>query len=196
MKYVKILGLLAVAAAALMAFAASASATTVTTDTAKTTDAKIIHAVSVGHVTLHSPLGDISCVSTAEGEITSQGSGVTASGPLTEKEKGLIFFGCTEGWHVTVLNSGTLEAHWTEGYNGTLTSKGAQVDATVGGITCVYETKATGTPVGTVTGANPAVLDISASIPINTVLSSPFCGTNPSGWTGTYQSTGALFLWK
>jgi len=189
MKYVKILGLLAVAAAAMMALAASAGATIVKTETSGAAATPKIHAVNEStHVELDSPVGVIKCQSTVEGTVTSHGAGVTAAGPIST----LTFTGCTEEWHVTVISSGTLEVHYTSGHNGTLTSNGAEVSATVGGITCVYKT--TNTPIGTVTGGNPATLDISASIPVNTAKSSIFCGTNPTTWTGSYKTTSALYV--
>ncbi|HEU4463052.1 MAG TPA: hypothetical protein VFR75_10725 [Solirubrobacterales bacterium] len=189
MKYVKILGLLAVAAAALMAFAGTASATTVTSPTG-TVATPTIHAVNSGgkHVTLANPIANISCQSTVVGKVESHGTGVTAEGKIST----LDFTECTNGWHVTTVNPGKLIAHWTSGYNGTLTSSGAKVDTTRFGITCVYETAETS--IGTITGGNPAKLTISAKIPINTAESSGLCGNEAAKWEGGYENTSSLYL--
>ena len=196
MKYLKILGLLAVAAAALMAFGGTASATTVKTSTSGAAATPTIHAVNEnGHVKLENPISKIECSSTVEGTVTSHGPEVTAIGHISV----LNFTGCTNEWHVTTIElpeanhpTGTLEVHWTSGHNGILTSSGTRVDATRFGVTCVYETVAT--KIGTVTGGNPATLDIEASIPINTKLSSFLCGTSPSKWEGNYSTTSALYV--
>ena len=189
MKYVKILGLLAVAAAAMMAFAASASATSITTTTGGAAATPTIHAVNEGHVTLQNPIANISCSSTVEGKVESHGSGVTAGGNIST----LNFTSCTNSWHVTAITNGSLEVHWTSGHNGTLTSKGAKVDTTRFGVTCVYEIGA-GTHIGTVTGGNPASLHIEASIPINDPESSDLCGTGNAKWEGNYVTTSALYV--
>jgi len=191
MKYVKILGLLAVAAAALMAFAASASATTLTSPTG-TTYTGAIHADNEGtHVTLDNPIANIECHSTVSGNVEQHGPGVTVKGNIT-----VTFTSCTEGWHVTVLNSGNLEVHKKAGttYDGTLTSNNAEVSATVSGITCVYGTSAT--DVGTLTGGTTPTLDIEAKIPVLTGKSSIFCGTSATTWTGSYTVTtpGSLYV--
>jgi hypothetical protein len=188
MKYAKILGLLAVAAAALMAFAASASATTVTSPTG-TIATPTIHAVNEGgHVKLANPVANIECSSTVEGKVETHGTTETAEGAITT----LDFTGCTNNWVVTTISPGTLIAHWTSGYNGILTSNGAKVKTVRLGLTCVYETK--NTEIGTITGGNPATLDITAKIPINEAESSKLCGTGTAAWSGSYVTTSALYL--
>lgn len=190
MKYVKILGLLAVAAAALMAFAGIASATTVTTTTGGAAATPTIHAVSEGHVKLENSIAKIECGSTVEGAVEEHGSTATAAGNITA----LTWTGCTNFWHVTTETgkNGRLEVHWTSGHNGLLTSNGARVDTTRLGVTCVYETK--NTSIGTVTGGNPATLHIEANIPIDEVASSGLCGKSTAKWEGSYQTTSALYV--
>ncbi len=191
MKYVKILGLLAVAAAALMALAGTASATIVKTETSGAAATPTIHAVNEGgHVSLQNPIATISCSSTVEGKVESHGSGVTAKGNITT----LSFTGCTNSWHVTAVagSLGSLEVHWTSGYNGVLTSSGSKVDTTRLGVTCVYETN--NTNIGTVTGGSPATLHIEASIPINGAESSGLCGSGNAKWEGNYVSTSAIYV--
>ena len=188
MKYVKILGLLAVAAAAMMAFAASASATTVTDSTGNGTPT--IHAENEkGHVSLHNSIVNIECSSTVQGTVTAHGASTTASGALTS----LGFTNCTNEWVIDVAEpTGSLEIHYTgagSGHGeGTLTSTGSKVTATRAGLSCVYETK--NTPIGTVVGGTPATLTISASIP--RVGGSFLCGGSTATWTGSYVTTGTL----
>jgi hypothetical protein len=194
MKYVKILGLLAVAAAAMMAFAVSASATTVTSPTG-TKATPTIHAVNEGgHVVLANSNANIECSSTVEGKVESHGEGVTAKGNISS----LSFTSCTNGWTVEVnpVAKGSLEAHWTSGYNGTLTSNGTTVTAILhtifGPITCRYLTS--NTSIGTLTGGNPATLDIEASIPFHS--GGGLCGSGNSAWSGKYVATTAIYLDK
>lgn len=189
MKYVKILGVLAVAAAAMMAFAASASATTVTDSSGNGTPT--IHAVNEGtHVELHNAIVNIKCNSTVTGTVTSHGSGITASGHISV----LTFNNCTDEWVVDVdpEKLGSLEIHYTgagTGHGaGTLTSSGSRVIATRAGLQCIYETKET--PIGTVVGGNKATLAISASIP--RVGGSFLCGGATASWTGSYETTATL----
>lgn len=187
MKYVKMLGLLAVAAAAMMAFAATASATTLTSP-AGTTYTGTIHATNEnGHVSLHGENGvTIECASTVEGKVEKHGTGVTVEGAISA----LTFTGCTNESVVTVLKKGTLIAHNIAGTtNGTLTSTGTEVKASVkslfGTIECVYTTKET--DIGTLTSSAvtnaTATLDISATIP--RTGGSALCGAN-GVWTGNY----------
>jgi hypothetical protein len=160
MKYVRMCGLLGVAVAAVMAFAGSASATTLTSPTGTTFTGKI-HAVGEnGHVELHTALGSVECDSTAEAEFKTHGAGVTVRGPVTS----LLFYDCTNEDTVTVKRAGTLEVHWTSGYNGTLTSNETEVEVyfhSFGG-SCIYLTK--NTDIGTVTGGTEATLDIDGDI--------------------------------
>ena len=188
MKYVKILGLLAVAAAALMAFAGTASADNVSTTTGGAAATPTIHAVSEGHATLHNPIDKIECASTVEGTVTGHGAGQPVSGPINV----LTFAPCTNSWHVTATNAGTLSVSATSGHNGTLTSNGATVVSTRFGVECRYATN--NTKIGTVTGGSPATLHIEAAIPFHG--GSSFCGSGATTWTGSYETTAPLFVNK
>lgn len=188
MKFVKMLGLLAVVAAAMMAFAGSASADTVTqTETNGTTnETPTIHAVNEGgHVSLQNPIATISCSSTVEGTVTEHAKGQPVRGHITKLE----FTGCTNSWHVTTVTPGNLSF---EASNGELVSSGARVETTRLGVKCFYET-GEGTKVGTVTGGSPATLHIEASIPLGTG-SSGLCGTGNAKWEGNYVTTHPLHL--
>jgi|SRR6476469_2097343 len=188
MKYVKMLALLAVAAAALMAFAGTASATVITSNGSAYTGT--IEASAEGHAVLDNPIAKIECASTVAGSIESHGTGVTAKGPISA----LSFTGCTDSWHVTVVSSGSLEGHYLEGTNVTLTSSGATVEATRFGISCRYATSST--HVGTITGSKntggTATFHINASIPFHS--GSIFCGSGATAWTGSYSVTSPMNL--
>ena len=189
MNYAKLAGALATGMVAAMLMAASAAATTVTTTTGGAKATPTIHAVNEnGHSRILTPLSNIECSSTIEGKVESHGSGVTASGVISS----LLFTNCTNGWHVTATTNGSLEVHWTSGHNGVLTSSGSKVDTTRFGITCVYDTSST--PIGTITGGNPATLHIEASLSVNIGESSMLRGTSGFKWEAQYVTTSALYV--
>ena len=179
MKYVKMLGLLAVAAAAMMAFAGVASATTLTSPSGTTYTGNI--AASAGLTELHGEAFSVACNKSAvSGKVEKHGAGVTAGGNIGS----LTFSECS--FPVTVLKAGSLEVHATSGGNGTLTSSGAEI--TIHGpfgINCLYKTS--GTDVGNLTGGSNAKLDIDSSL-IPRTGDSAFCGA-AGEWTGSYNVT-------
>lgn len=190
MKYVKMLGLLAVAAAALMAFTGTASATTATSPKG-TVYTGTYRAEAEGETTLHGP-ATITCnKSTVEGKVEQHGSGVTTTGKVSS----LTFTECGAN-HVTVLKTGTLEAHATvsgDNADGTLTSSGGELSLQITslGITCVYSTANTDIGTGTLTsstttGGNATIDVASAAIP--RTGGSIFCGSSGI-WTGSYKVT-------
>jgi hypothetical protein len=206
MKYLKMLGLAAVAAMAVMAFigAASASATVLCENTpAAGTDCnnpvKINTSIdfSVENGTsaiLTGPFGEIidTCTgSTAKGPVTDPGSTTTTVKGSLEAAAGgaLTFTGCTKT--TTVITGGTIEVHHITGTdNGTVTSSGATViiHNTLFG-ECAYKTSNTdiGTITGrTSTGAQPT-FDIKGTIPAEKSNSGVTC---PNGvWEGSYEYT-------
>ncbi len=191
MKYLKIMGLAAIAAAALMAFASSASATALYNSTTHNATTKLgvgasLKAEAESTVTLHPPIGDITCTSSvAEGTVSNAGgSGVNVEGSLSK----LTFSGCNAT--VTVLKPGKLVAAFSSGTNAALTSKEAEVTVEFGGFHCIFNTGTTGTAIGTLTGstatASTATFDISAKIPRTGGRSGAFCGSTAE-WTGSYK---------
>src|SRR5215469_4683595 len=136
MKYVKMLGLAAIAAAALTAFVGvgSASATEVTCSVGNRCPAnQEIHAVTEKKAVLDAPFGNIECEGTVRGFLEMPGSASeTATGPLDEtivggEPTGLHWSNCGSDT-VQTLKAGTLEVHTTEtnnNHDGTLTSTGA-----------------------------------------------------------------------
>ncbi|HEX5526912.1 MAG TPA: hypothetical protein VFX44_06905 [Solirubrobacterales bacterium] len=207
MKYLKILGLAAIATGALMAFigAGTASATQLTCKNASgiievCPKGTLIKAASEGHAILdNSATGNIECNSTLEGSTSNTGS-------ATETIKGVINFGgltftnCTSAV-VQVLSFGTLEIHTeytkeADGHetqntastnNGTLTSTGAEWTVEKAGFHCIYSTSATdlGTVTGSTTTKGKATLDINGRIPRTGGRSGIFCGES-APLTGSY----------
>jgi len=183
MKYVKMLGLLAVAAAALMAFAGSASASSLTSPTGTTLGKGTIIRASSTNSSLTGTI-NISCKkSEVEGEVTNAGgAGVTVEGTVTK----LTFEEC-DPHTVTVIKKGTLSLHVNETNMGTLTSSGAEVTVLthsvfLGTIHCIYKTN--NTPIGTVTGGEPATLH-ATSQSLERISTDFGCGEH-STWNGDY----------
>jgi hypothetical protein len=163
-----------------LVLAGSAVATTITSPTGRVAT-PAIKAESEGHIVLHNELAKIECASTIEGKVEKHGAGVTASGNISA----LSFTGCTNDWVVHVNFKGSLEVHWTSGYNGTVTSTGMKITATRYGVSCIYETSAT--DIGTITGGTPATLHLVANIP--RVGGSFACGGSTAQLTGSYKVT-------
>jgi hypothetical protein len=197
MKYVKMLGLLAVAAAALMAFAGSASASTITSPTG--TAATSLTAEG-GVTSLHGAFTTVTCQNShVAGTVSSQGAGQTVKGNLSA----LSFTTCNFPVHVKKFGSLELHAvtkttpHATCAVNycnGTLTSSGAEVEITTNVGNCIFTT--TNTNVGTVTGTDTtggnAQLDVHGTIP--RTGGNFLCGSNGT-WTGSYKVTNPATLW-
>jgi hypothetical protein len=192
MKYLKMLGLAAVAACALMAFvgAGSASATTLTC-TGLATPCPVGHkmvAHSEGHVTLHPIIGDIVCNGTIEGSITNAGSTTTTVVGSVPKT-GLTWSNCTNNEDVTTLVGGTLELHTINTSEGTVTSSGTEVTVEAYGFHCIFKTASTDIGTFTAKSGADATFDIKATIPRTGGRSGAFCGSSAQ-WTGSYTVTG------
>ncbi|MGN6276239.1 MAG: hypothetical protein ACTHNP_09975 [Solirubrobacterales bacterium] len=165
MKYLKIMGLAAIAAAALMAFVGASSASaTVYCKTNLTTGCAaagwdypagtVIHATSTnsgklvaGGITLDTCTG-----STIKGKTSNTGSSTeTVKGPIEILNWGT----CTN--ETKTIKLGELETHWISGTdNATLTSIGTEVTVSTVFGSCVYSASDLGTEVG----GNPATIEI------------------------------------
>lgn len=187
MKHFRSLGVIIMAVTIIMMGAASASATTLTDSAENGTPT--VHLVNEkAHLELANPIVNIRCLATIEFFITAHGSGVTASGPVSV----LKYSGCTDEWVVDVVNNGSITVHYTgagSGHGvGTLTSTGFKITGTRAGLSCIYETNET--PLGTLTGGNPATLAVSATIP--RVGGSFLCGGSTAALSGSFVSTQTL----
>ncbi|HVD40755.1 MAG TPA: hypothetical protein VNC16_07115 [Solirubrobacterales bacterium] len=189
MKYLKMLGLMALAATALMAFASSASATTLEVKGVKQTSAlTIAGSLESGTSAILKDTSGFSqntCTGSSVHGVTSVVTGSAVTGPLTGHGQlnptGLTFTGCTRT--VTVHDPGTLEITWIKGTtNGTVASEEAQVTSgsPIGTLNC--KTGAT-THLGTLTGSASG----HATLLVNAVIN---CGIIPSAkWEAAYLVT-------
>jgi len=182
----KIPGLLALAVIALAALPVVAQATTVTSPTGTTLTGEN-QAESEGHIRILNPIVKTECNIKVRGAINTHGEGVTVKGPVTEFAIAL----CTNSWHVTASALGYLEAHYSSGYDATITAGAGKVAATRFGVVCTYETN--NTDMGLATGGNPTTMHINASIPIVAGESSPLCGKETTKVEGSYQGTSSAY---
>jgi hypothetical protein len=186
MKYLKMLGLAAVAAAALMAFvgASTASATVLCANNASTTACSsklgvgtIVHAESVGKAILESgeTILDECEGSTLQGKVTNAGgSGATVSGPVETLNWGK----CTKTTTTTKL--GSLEIHHNPN---TLTVSGIEVTVETGFLgSCTY----TASNIGTVVSGAPAKITINTKVKKS--AGGFACPTEPT-WTAEFKVT-------
>jgi hypothetical protein len=211
MRYIKMLGLAALAATALMAFigASGASATVLckTTPVGKSCptgwhypkETVIDGSVDTSVHLVAGPI-DVTCsISTVKGKTANTGS---ATETVTGNIETLTFENCT--CPVTVIKNGSLEIHSIgETKNGTLTGKGSEVTINCSGISCIYGTAATGTHLGLLTGSSSdtekATLHIGnpetgkgATLP---KLGGSFLCPSTGEWTGSYWITEPVPLW-
>lgn len=185
MKYLKILGLAAVAAAALMAFAGAGTASATTTLCKVTEDncseanmypvGTEIHAVlKAGTKAVLTPTGELPNVSCEES--TLRAKTITTTTPEATIEE-LTFKKCNNT--VEVLEPGRLQIHWDVEHNGYLTVHGfhVRVKALFGALSCDFGETFTAnehdtsveppkTNRMTVTGGETAFVDATAEIPL------------------------------
>lgn len=199
MRHLKMLGLAVVAAAAFMAFigASSASATVICTETVTPCPAgkkigpkgdatdNFIHATLVPGTSASLRNTERKLLVTCTESTVTAESELTGSATETAKAKvtKLTFGGCSSG--VAVLKPGTLEVHWTEGDDGTVTSKEAEVTVNIVGTTCTYGSGA-GLTIGTLTGGSMGLIDINTVV--NRVEGSFLCPATAI-WEGSYTIT-------
>jgi hypothetical protein len=192
MKYMKMLGLLAMAAAALMAFAGTASATELysgaTTQKAGTVlDFSLKSGTSTILKETSPPNGEGETIdtctnSTIQGKITNAGSSTTT---MTGENTSITWGGCT--FPTTTTKLGKFQLHWTSGVNGTVASD-QEIAVTINTIffgSCIYAATA-GTSLGTLTGGNPATFHANATV--ERFGESIIC-PKTAIWTGTYVTT-------
>jgi hypothetical protein len=195
MKYLKMLGLAAVAAMALMAFlgAGTASATTLCTTTeTPCTGSWLITPTNDPHlVATQTGTGILQEDKTenAATYVSCTGSEMTAlstkTGNSTETPTGevktLSWSGCTSTVNTVAL--GTIEVHHIEGTDhGTVTSSGTEVTTNIIGVSCTFK----GTDLGTLTGGASPSMDIKATV--DKTAGSFLCPPHAT-WTATYNIT-------
>jgi hypothetical protein len=203
MKYLKMLGLAAVAAAALMAIAGSgtASATVLCHSTStpcveKWEGAQLEFKVKAGTEGVWADTDGEPKVSCTEGILKGKPSTGGASATVTMTVNGESEFnwnnGCSGGIVTKTLEGGNLEIHAISGSdNGTVTATGFKFTTTFLGASCIYgfpEARDLGTLTASSTG--DAVLDISSVFtkiegsficPLTVSWNEQFTQTGPSG---------------
>ena len=192
MKYLKMLGLAAVAAMAFAAFvgAGSASASTLRSETtALGVGTKIESSLKTESSALLKDTGGLANDTCTGSEVSGNIESVTPSSNPKGAISALTFTGCSHT--TTVLAKGELEVKNISGTtNGTVISRNARVTvkSTVFGISCVAAT-GSGTTLGTLTGTTSgnATMDINGVITLEN-------GCGDSTWTGTYIVTGPTGL--
>jgi hypothetical protein len=167
MKYMKMLGLAAVAAMALMAFAGTASATELYSGATTLKAGTVIDASLTGSAILETTGGTVlnTCTGgTVKGKTANNGGPAeTVKGNIEE----LTWTGCTR--ETITTKPGALEIHHIAGTkDGTVIGSGSEV--TINGLfgtSCVYGT-GPGTHLGTLKGttAGDATLAIKATVPL------------------------------
>ena len=194
MKYVKMLGLAAIAAAALMAFvgASTASATVLCKNNSNTTTcsepwgAVTVKAEQTKTIKLDTTFKTVECgKSTIEGPASAGSSTTTVSGPIEASKLTWGECNCT----VNTIKGGTLEVHSVAGTdNGTLTSNGAEVTVSCstifGNVHCIYVTE--NDDMGTLVGGNPATFE--GSVSVRRLPTSGLCSEEAT-WTPAYKVT-------
>jgi hypothetical protein len=190
MKYLKMLGLAAIAAMGLMAFVgagtASAGTTKLCTDSACATvypkGTKISGSLVTGNsATLKSGSTVIAtCTkSTVEGSTNAE-SGSPLSGGVSK----LTWEGCNQTTHT--VSNGTLDITNIGGTKGTVTGTGNSVTVEIFGTSCTYGTGAS-THLGTITSGASPILKINASVP--RIAGSSFLCPSSAVWEAEYVLT-------
>ena len=191
MKYLKILGLAALAGGTLMAFVATSSATTLTSPTGTTYTGTVT--IEEEEIAFDGAFTTIKCSeSHIEFDVEQHGANVTVAG----KVKTHSMSGCN--FAVTVKNPGIMEIHAVgtgTHRTGTLTSSGTEISIATSVGTCVFTTSST--HFGTITPTNDtgghATLDTeSAKLP--RTGGSFLCGSSAT-MTGSHTISKPEKLW-
>jgi hypothetical protein len=187
MKYLKMLGLAAIAAAALTAFigTGTASATTLTSAGGLIFGAETeIHATSEGKVVLETAIGKIECDSTTTLKTENEGGG----GLLVTFGVEAFTWGPCSAAFAAVPTKGVGDITGIGGNNGEIRSNGFELTVEKNGFHCIYRTnlQKVGTVTGSATtGATPTI-DISATITRTGGKNGAFCGMSGT-WKGSYK---------
>jgi hypothetical protein len=202
MKYLKTLGLAAIAAMALTAVigVGTASATHLYSNgtslaLGSTIKASLATETSSNLTTTEGTVLNTCTASSVEGKTTTTGT-ATSTEIGTVAATGLTWSNCTAG-PVNTLKGGELEIHWISGTtNGTLTAKGFEVTTETFLGKCTFVT-ASATHLGTLTGSTTgnATMDINAIV--TRKVGDTDAGFCPSSarWQGTYTVTAPTKLY-
>lgn len=194
MKYVKMLGLAAVAAAALMAFVGAGTASAETTLCKVTeTPCSSTNMYPVGTEIKSSLVAGTKAVLTPAGELPTiecEASAVEGKTETTTTPEGKIstlsFTKCNQT--VETVETGKLQIHYDAEHNGTLTASGVRVrvKALFGALSCDFGGEVNAGL--TVTGGAPAKVDATATIPMIQKTGSINCPES-AVWHAEYNVT-------
>jgi hypothetical protein len=194
MKYLKMLGLAAVAAGALMAFVGAGTASATTIEVKGVPQNQSVTILASLHANTSAILKDE--FGTTTDTCTTSEVHLETTSPFTKpheeeidgKVGTLKFGGCSHTTHV--LKNGLIYLKWETGTtHGIVTSSGAEVtvNSTFFGASAICKT-GTGTQIGTLTGATSAQNPTAhATIHVNATISCGILGN--SKWTGAYSVT-------
>jgi hypothetical protein len=194
MKYLKMLGLAAVAAMALMAVvgAGTASATAVYGNGAKLgVGAEIKASLTGGTARLENTAGEVLDTCTGgevKGTISNAGGeAATVSGSVSTAN--LTWSGCTKNPTQTT-SGGTLEIHHISGKtNGTLTASGFNVTvAGIFGVSCIYGT-GSNLDLGEVEGSKSKQAILNINVVVNGAAGNSFLCPSHAIWNADYKVT-------
>ena len=188
MKLGKLLRLIGLAAALMSLTAAgTASATTLTGPGGTTLEAGTEYEMeSEGSMTLHPPIGELSCEKVWWKFDQLNASGATIVQFLITKKT----WNCLFTFHT--LKAGGVTVHHVTGNNrATVAMSGSEWTVVYLGFHCIFGTN--NTKIGTLTGGENATLDIEASIPRIGGSSGVFCGSTAE-WTGSFEITSPSVL--
>ena len=183
MKYLKMLGLMAVTAMALMGFAGSASAAGTLTAPTGTEYTGALSASLEGSALLKAGFAEITCTtSTVSGSVTTNNE-THAAGPISTVD----FSNCGSATVTTLNHNGTLTIKKaTRAVSGT----GVEVTVALLGVSCVYGLGA-GTTLGTADNIEPSGTDgvtIVVSTRLNKISGGFLCASEAE-WTARYIVT-------
>jgi hypothetical protein len=188
MKYVKMLGLAAIAAMALMAFvgAGTASATKLYSGGSALGAGSLVKLSLTGSSVLSS--GESTLNTCTGGQFTSEianagSSTTTVSGPNTT----IDFENCASTVHTET--KGSLEVHHIAGTNdGTVTASGVVIGNTVFGTNCLYQS-GTGKHLGVLDGVTSGDATIHIHISVTEAEPKKFICPDTATWTGHFVVT-------
>lgn len=150
-----------------------------------------IKAASENHVASTGGGIKIECTWNIEGAA----EGASPGKPVVVVVTSVAITNCTGvGSHATFKAYGVLEIEWTSGYTGTVIWTGATMEWTGKGFNCNYYTSQT--PLGTITGGNPATIDMAMELAVHS--GSVFClngsGDTPVAGSFKINTPSSLFV--
>jgi hypothetical protein len=203
MKFIKMLGLAAVAAAALMAFVGASTASADVLCTTNTTSACatgwVVTEVKTSltpktSAVLETTAGEelVTCTeSSVSSTVEKQGKGINPEGPITS----LSFGGCNHT--TTTIKKGKLTVDTTEPepkvHKNTVTDAESEVTVAILGVSCTYGPGAKPISIGDLTVGAPATIDVGTVV--NRTAGNTLLCPADARWTASYEITNHTGVW-